>query len=150
MLKTILFVMALAVPLVKSPGQKPAQPRCGELATQSDMNQCFAREAARINALLEALLNEIRTSLEGAQRTGLVAAQAQWVRYRDAHCTWLASLSEGGSIQPSVRATCLADTTWERIGGLKLTLCEGRGLTGPCSASRRYDRRRGSFEASGR
>jgi uncharacterized protein YecT (DUF1311 family) len=107
------------------------------------MSTCFAREAARVNTRLETLLREIRPSLEAGQRKRLEEAQRQWVRYRDAHCTWVASSSEGGTIQPAVHASCLVNLTWERIGELKLTLCEGgAGLGGACAASRRYDRPR--------
>jgi uncharacterized protein YecT (DUF1311 family) len=127
----------------QSSAGRPAPRLCGDLATQSEMNACFAREAARVGALLDTLLKEIRPSLEEGQRKGLDEAQRQWLRYRDAHCNWVASSSDGGTIQPTVRATCLAAVTWERIGELKLTLCEGgAGLGGTCAASRRYDRPR--------
>jgi uncharacterized protein YecT (DUF1311 family) len=107
------------------------------------MNVCFSREATRVSNLLDTLLKEIRPSLPPARRKPLETAQAHWIRYRDAHCDWVASASEGGTIQPTVRTTCLANVTWERIGELKLTLCEGgAGLGGPCTASRRYDRPR--------
>ena len=107
------------------------------------MNTCLSREAGRVRTLLETLLEEIRPSLQAGQRQGLEEAQRQWVRYRDAHCNWVASPSEGGTIQPTVHASCLVNITWERIGELKLTLCEGgAGLGGACAASRRYDRPR--------
>jgi uncharacterized protein YecT (DUF1311 family) len=121
--------------------RRPAQPGCRDLASQSESNACLAREATRVNTLLDALLNEIRPSLAESQRQGLEDAQRHWVRYRDAHCDWVASSAAGGTIQPTVRATCLANVAWERIGELKLTLCEGgAGLGAPCAASRRYDR----------
>lgn len=125
----------------QSSAWKRAPRRCGDVETQYEMNACFAREAARVGALLDMLLKEIRPSLDAAERKGLDAAQVQWSRYRDVHCHWVASASEGGTIQPTVQATCLADVTWERIGALKLALCEGGvGLGSPCAASHRYDR----------
>ena len=150
MRKVFSSVAAYAIPAAfaltdLSAGQRsaprPAQPQCGALTAQSEMNACFAREATRVTALLDALLTQIRPSLHEAERQGLEEAQRHWVRYRDAHCSWVASGAEGGSIQPTVRATCLANVTWDRIGELKLTLCEGgAALGGPCAASRRYDR----------
>ena len=66
--------------------------------------------------------------------------QKTWAVYREAHCAWQAAFSEGGSIQSELCSACLTEITWDRIKELKLTLCEGQGLTGSCEASRRYDR----------
>jgi uncharacterized protein YecT (DUF1311 family) len=107
------------------------------------MNACFAREATRVTALLEALLKEIGSSTDEGGRKGLDQVQSRWIAYRDAQCHWVAASSQGGSVQPTVHAGCLANLAWERIGQLKLALCEGgAGLGNSCVASRRYDRPR--------
>jgi uncharacterized protein YecT (DUF1311 family) len=139
MLKTILVVAVMATFPSQRRDQTAPQPNCGALP-QQPMNRCFAAEASRVSALVEALLREIRPRLEETERTALEKAQVTWVQYRDAHCDWSASLFEGGSIQPTIHATCVIDLTWERIDKLKLMLCEGQGLNGACAASLRYDR----------
>jgi len=60
--------------------------------------------------------------------------------YRDMHCQWQSSFFEGGSIQPTERSTCLSSVIWNRIDELRLNLCEGRGMTGECAASKKYAR----------
>jgi uncharacterized protein YecT (DUF1311 family) len=137
---SVVLPLAVRDAVAQAPARTQAAPRCGDLATQSQMNACFAREATRVSALLDMLLGELRPSLKAAERKALDDVQRHWTRYRDAHCNWVASASAGGTIQPTVRATCLAGVTWERIGELKLALCEGgAGLGSPCAASRRYD-----------
>jgi uncharacterized protein YecT (DUF1311 family) len=113
---------------------------CGNVATQSEMNNCFAREAKRIQDLLNALVEELRKHVGPEESQELQRVQATWTAYRDAHCQWQAHFFEGGSIQPTEYSTCIAESSWSRIGELKFSLCEGHGMTGPCAASRRYDR----------
>ena len=134
----------------KSPGnKKPSQNKtsnkqrvsCDDAANQTLMNECYAREAKRDGELLDDLLKELGNEIEAAERDGLEEVQSNWVKYRDAHCHWQASFFEGGSIQPTIYSSCISAVTWNRIEELKLNLCEGRGMTGPCDASRRYDRR---------
>jgi uncharacterized protein YecT (DUF1311 family) len=112
---------------------------CGDLA-QRPMNECFAREAKQDQQLLEELLKELNGRLGGSEKERLAEAQSLWSRYMDAHCRWRASFFEGGSVQPTMHSTCISSLTWNRIEELKLVLCEGAGMTGPCEASKRYDR----------
>ena len=114
---------------------------CGDSTSQTSMNECFAREAEHDQQLLDALLKELGDKLDPAETGRLQGVQLEWTKYRDSHCHWQAGFSEGGSIQPTVYSTCISALTWNRIDELKVDLCEGAGLTGPCEASKRYDRR---------
>ena len=112
---------------------------CGAASTQLEMNLCNARAAKRAEALLEALLKELGATLENTQRDELLRVQNMWVKYRDAHCEWQASFFEGGSIQPTMHAGCIAALTAARIDELRTDLCEGAGMTNECEASARFD-----------
>jgi uncharacterized protein YecT (DUF1311 family) len=90
--------------------------------------------------LLDGLLKELAAKLDAPNKERLEEVQSQWVKYRDAHCHWQAAFFEGGSVQPTMYSTCISALTWNRIKELKLDLCEGAGMTGPCEASKRYDR----------
>jgi uncharacterized protein YecT (DUF1311 family) len=113
---------------------------CGDSATQAEMNQCFARESRQDIQLLDALLKKLSDKFDAPAKERLGEVQSQWIKYRDAHCKWQAAFFEGGSVQPMIYSTCISALTWNRIEELKLNLCEGTGMTGPCEASRRYDR----------
>jgi len=98
------------------------------------------RETDDVQRMMGALLTEVEETLEPAETERLESVQAKWRDYRDGHCQWQAAFSEGGSIQPTLYSTCITDLTLRRIEELKINLCEGQGMTGPCEASRRYDR----------
>ena len=123
-------------------GAKPlsGQQDCGALAQQQAMNACFAERARRSAALLDSLIQDLRGHLEHAQFAQLLDVQRDWTQYRDGHCKWQAHVAEGGSIQSTEYATCMDVVTRNRIDELKLNLCEGNGMTGPCTASAKYDR----------
>jgi uncharacterized protein YecT (DUF1311 family) len=104
------------------------------------MNACYAAEAAHVSAKLDTLVAQLRQRLDTARGKGLMQTEAIWTKYRDATCKWQADMWEGGSIQPTEYALCVIALTWERIGLLKLHLCEGEGMTGPCSESDAYAR----------
>ena len=143
-MKTVFLCAAVTFLAVAfRPADLPAQStpiNCGALTTQSAMNECLGREAAGVQGLLDTLLKEIGRTLDAGETKRLNDVQKTWAAYREAHCAWQAAFSEGGSIQSELRSACLTEITWDRIKELRLTLCEGQGLTGSCEASRRYDR----------
>jgi uncharacterized protein YecT (DUF1311 family) len=118
------------------------QQDCGALAQQQGMNACLAEQERRSVALLDSLIRDLRGHLQQAQYAQLLNVQRDWTQYRDGHCKWQAHFAEGGSIQPTEHATCIDALTRNRIDELKLSLCEGNGMTGACAASAKYDRLR--------
>jgi uncharacterized protein YecT (DUF1311 family) len=133
--------MAAALLFLSGPQAQSSEPsvdcRQGGV-TQFEMNVCAGRKAARQKKKLTALLNDLKQSLEPEKWQELHDLQAAWVTLRDRDCRWETSFAAGGSIAPLVSANCVANLTRERIARLKIFLCEGQGLTGPCDASRKY------------
>lgn len=107
-------------------------------STQYEMNVCAARAASEASDKLDALIAELNSTLEPAERSAFEEIQALWVDFRERQCRWQVSFFEGGSIQPMLYSHCLEARTAERIDSLKILLCEGRGMTGPCDASGKY------------
>jgi len=124
----------------KTPTPQTTAVNCGASTSQTAMNECFAREAKQDQLLLERLLKELVAKLDTPDKKRLEEVQSQWVKYRDSHCRWHAGFFQGGSVQPMMYSTCISELTWNRIEELKFNLCEGAGMTGPCEASKRYDR----------
>jgi len=65
--------------------------------------------------------------LDADGRKLLLTAQRSWLAYRNAHCAFIASATEGGSAQPMIRAMCMEELTTQRNKELQdqLTCPEG-------------------------
>ena len=110
-----------------------------EQMTQQAMNICAGQARAESQASLDQLLAELGEKFAGtADGDELVAVQEQWERYRDLDCDWEARPYAGGSIAPLVHASCLEAHNRARVERLRIFLCDGGGMTGPCEASDKY------------
>ena len=120
-------------------GQKPESVDCNQGGTtQYEMNVCAARAAEESTSKLQALLDELQVNLEPSERDELQGIQKVWEAYRERDCRWEGGFFEGGSVAPAVYAYCIKARTDERVDRLKILLCEGAGMTGPCKASEKY------------
>ena len=106
--------------------------------TQAEMAACAARAVTAADEALRTLIDALGRMLDSQQMADLHTNQALWDRFRVADCGWQRDLSAGGSISPVIYANCLEQRTNERIARLKIFLCEGAGMAGPCEASERF------------
>ena len=95
---------------------------CGEALTQREMNSCFADRAAQSDRALEAAVLTYQQMLDATQRVEFGQVQAQWQKFRDADCAFTASGVSGGSIAPTVIATCLETHNHDRLRDLEQLL----------------------------
>ena len=102
------------------------------------MNTCARLDAEAANRTLQTLLRELKRSLAPLSFEELRKIEDDWARLRERDCRLETHLFSGGSVAPLVYARCVEARTRERINRLKLFLCEGAGMTGPCEASERY------------
>jgi uncharacterized protein YecT (DUF1311 family) len=113
-----------------------------KVITQTEMNICAVRDSEKQRQLLERLIGDFRSKLAAKQPeqwARLEANQRNWRDFVDRDCEWEAAFADGGSIQPMVRALCVAGATAQRINRLRTVLCEGGGMTGDCPESRKYE-----------
>jgi len=114
---------------------------CGEAPDQTSMNECAAKEFVRADAELNVLYQRIIGRLSGDAdraeiRKALVAAQRAWVAFRDAECAFVGSSTIGGTINPTIVASCRAAVTNKRIDDFKAYLkCEEGNLSCPVPAN---------------
>jgi uncharacterized protein YecT (DUF1311 family) len=137
----LLIALAVGTGTLVPPAVLPDErtPDCrGGGRTQFEMNACAGQRADASQKRLASLLAELDRALPPHERQGLAALQARWLELRDLDCTWERGFFEGGSVAPMAYATCIANQTDQRIERLKIFLCEGAGMTGPCEASGRY------------
>lgn len=109
--------------------QAAPEPDCKAPVTQSDMNECAARDSqaadkdlnAQYKQTREAVRNldrDLDDALKGAEKA-LVEAQRAWVTFRDADCRLQGFQARGGTMEPLLVSSCLADKSRERTKQLK-------------------------------
>jgi uncharacterized protein YecT (DUF1311 family) len=103
---------------------------CNNAQTQADMNQCAAEDYRKADAAMNAQWAETRAAMlawdkasppsgdNGAAKR-LLASQRAWLAYRDAACDVEGYSAEGGSMQPLMISSCLAELTKRRTEELK-------------------------------
>jgi uncharacterized protein YecT (DUF1311 family) len=83
--------------------------------TQAEMDEIAFKDFKKADAELNKIYKELMNSLSKTDKSLLITAQRNWLKYRDSHCEFEANEYEGGSIQPLIHSTCLTDCTKKRI-----------------------------------
>lgn len=90
--------------------------------SQSEMNMQALKSYEEADAELNKVYKELVALLDSKEKALLVKAQREWIKFRDAHCVFVANDFEGGSMQPLIYSTCLEEQTRKRIAELRVTL----------------------------
>lgn len=108
---------------------------CTAPQTQADMTICASRDYDAADKALNTEYQSVRKILterdssasddadKGAAKA-LLAAQRAWIAYRDANCEAVGYQARGGTLEPMLVASCLADMSRKRAEELK-SLAEG-------------------------
>ena len=100
-------------------GQLEPPENCDNPQTQLEMNLCakawFEEEDAKLNQLYD----DLKTTLSSDKQSDLTTAELAWLDFRDANCEFEASQVEGGSLQPMLYFSCLAELTRDRTAELQ-------------------------------
>jgi uncharacterized protein YecT (DUF1311 family) len=95
---------------------------CRNPVDQHTMNNCAADDYDAADRALNLQYKVTRKVLagaaEGADRR-LVTAQKAWIAFRDGHCDTVSAVVAGGTMEPLLRYSCLAETTRARTVQLK-------------------------------
>ncbi|MGR6468604.1 lysozyme inhibitor LprI family protein [Rhizobium sp. PAMB 3182] len=127
----VLAVVGLPLAASASAQQNP-DVDCSDPTTQTDMNICAYQDWQAADKELNAVYKEavayakdedtqfadIDKNLVGAL-DALKKAQRAWVEYRDGHCDGMGFQARGGSMEPLLVGSCLADLTRQRTKELK-------------------------------
>jgi uncharacterized protein YecT (DUF1311 family) len=84
----------------------------------ADMHACIANESKAQDARLNKLYEQLRAELMAARRSALVAAQRDWIRFRDSNCAYRND-PQGGSNARLDAGLCLLRMTAERADELQ-------------------------------
>ena len=100
-------------------GQIELPANCNEPQTQLEMNLCakawFEQEDKKLNQFYQ----DLRATLSSEKQSDLTAAELAWLDFRDANCEFEASQVRGGSMQPTLYFSCLAELTRDRTAELQ-------------------------------
>lgn len=105
------------------------EPNCAEPVTQRDMNACADIEYQKADKDLNAAYRQLRNKMSEWDKTAdetsrgaldaLVAAQRAWVAFRDANCEVAGFQARGGTMEPMLVSSCLADMSTKRAEELR-------------------------------
>lgn len=112
-------LIAFALMTLPIAGQKQKPQPCEAAQTQADMNICWGNEYKKADAQLNKTYQELAALLDVEDKTELKTAENAWIKYRDAHCGFVADQYRGGSMRPMIEAMCMADVTTNRTTELK-------------------------------
>lgn len=107
---------------------------CSNAMTQTDMNICAGIDYKKADDNLNSVYKKI-LSLIGEDKnlkSQLISAQKAWIVFRDNECTFASSAVSGGSIYPTVYASCTEELTKNRVKELEAyTRCKEGDLACP-------------------
>lgn len=90
--------------------------------TQSEMNATAHAQYKKADAQLNKVYKQLMSILDKKEKPLLIQAEKDWIKYRDSHCKFEVSPSEGGSIQPLIYSNCLEELTRKRIAEIKVSI----------------------------
>jgi uncharacterized protein YecT (DUF1311 family) len=90
--------------------------------TQAEMNATASAQYAKADKELNKVYKQLVSMLNNSDKTLLIQAEKDWVKFRDSHCRFVAEQYDGGSMQPLVRSTCLEEVTRQRIAEIKSSI----------------------------
>lgn len=112
--------LLLLITLRATPAQRKKQTQpCAAAQSQAEMNICWGKEYKKADVELNAVYQKLVAMLDEEQKTQLKEAQLAWLKYRDLHCEFAADQYKGGSLRPTIMATCLLDVTTTRTTELQ-------------------------------
>jgi uncharacterized protein YecT (DUF1311 family) len=83
--------------------------------SQAEMNEEASKKFSKVDANLNQVYKKLMNILDKKDKVLLTEAQRNWIKFRDSHCKFEISESEGGSIQPLIYSQCLIECTEIRI-----------------------------------
>ena len=125
MILSLVGLLSFQAAAQKAPAKKAAaKSPCADVQDQHTMNRCAQEDFQKADAELNKVYQQLLLKLETAHKEKLKLAQRAWVAFRDAHCECESFAFDGGSMQPLIRSSCLAQVTRDRTRQLQATLKE--------------------------
>ncbi|MGN6772513.1 MAG: lysozyme inhibitor LprI family protein [Rhizobiaceae bacterium] len=108
--------MVLAMPTLAF-----AKDKCADAQDQATMNQCADASFKQSDKKLNDLYKQVQGRLKDDADTKKLFVQAQrdWIKFRDAECSFQTAGAAGGSVMPMLVSMCVDGLTKSRIKDLQ-------------------------------
>jgi uncharacterized protein YecT (DUF1311 family) len=111
------IAMLTAATILTVPALALAADKCADAVDQATMNTCadaaFKQSDKKLNELYRRI--EARLKDDAETKKLLVQAQQDWVKFRDAECSFRTSASAGGTVAPMLISMCMDGLTQSRV-----------------------------------
>ena len=87
--------------------------------TTVDMRECLNTRYQQVDEALNSLYQQLLSQLSKVRQTKLREAQRAWLRFRDKSAAFVASETEGGTMQPLAFLSALIAMTETRLAEFK-------------------------------
>jgi uncharacterized protein YecT (DUF1311 family) len=135
-MKTAILTAAMVLAM---PAFAFAQDKCYDDAKdQAALNECADAAFKKSDKKLNELYRQIETRLkdDADAKKLLIQAQRDWVKFRDAECSFQTAEAAGGSMMPMLIAQCMDGQTQSRVKDFEGYLnCEEGDLSCPVPAA---------------
>lgn len=121
---TCCALLVLSISITAFAQEKKQPEPCVNVLSQADMNICWGNVYKKADVELNKVYRKLVTMVDGEQTQQLKEAQLAWLKYRDTNCAFVADMYKGGSLRPTVLATCLLDVTTNRTTELQTQIKE--------------------------
>jgi uncharacterized protein YecT (DUF1311 family) len=111
------IAMLTAATILTVPALALATDKCADAVDQATMNTCADAAFKQSDKKLNELYRQIEARLKDDANTKklLVQAQQDWVKFRDAECSFRTSASAGGTVAPMLISMCMDGLTQSRV-----------------------------------
>jgi uncharacterized protein YecT (DUF1311 family) len=117
--RVLLIGMAVCVSVaVGLAAAQPLNDPCAGMTT-AEMRECLNQRYTQADAALNQLYQQWLPRLSKTQQSKLREAQKAWVLFRDKNAAFVASATEGGTMQPLLALSVLTAMTEKRVTELK-------------------------------
>ncbi len=111
---------------------------CSHATSTAASQKCLQRHLDASQKRLNGIYQELNKTVEGNALAALKELQASWLVYRDAECSWEASLSENPSLKRVNELSCLARVTDDRADILSVALQDEKVADDQVETQREY------------
>lgn len=95
---------------------------CARAQVQMELDYCAGKDFEAADKKLNALYRKLMAGYDAKNQALLMAAEKNWLAYRDSECELETAESEGGTIHPMESSICLTEKTKARIRELQAEL----------------------------
>ena len=94
----------------------------GYSQNQLELNEAAYKKYQNADKELNTVYKQLLSKTDKTDRNLLIAAEKDWIKYRDSHCKFEEKIYDGGSIQPLIYNECLTAITQQRISIIKQSI----------------------------